>query len=183
VSRGEGPSLVLSAVETAAEIERVAELAREIWLEYYPPVIGREQAEYMIATLQSAAAIAEQARGRLRYFLLHAMRAGGAPVVEHANSELVGYAAVETRAPALFISKLYLLAHARGHGLGQRALRALSDHARSLGLRRLELTVNRNNRIALDAYARFGMSIVGEQVAEIGGGYVMDDFVLSVEVS
>ena len=179
------PALVLSAVETAAEVERVAELAREIWLEYYPDVIGREQAEYMIASLQSAAAIAEQIRGPLRYFLLYKMRASGAPVVEvaRATSELVGYAAVETRTPALFISKLYLLAQARGQGLGQRALRALSEHARTLGLRALELTVNRNNQLALDAYARFGMAVIGEQVADIGNGYVMDDFVLRLDLT
>ena len=178
-------ALVLSAVETQAEVERVAELAREIWLEYYPAVIGREQTEYMIATLQSATAIAEQLRGALRYFLLNRIFAARVPVVELARqtSELVGYAAVETRHPALFISKLYLLAHARGQGLGQRALRALLDHARALGLRQLELTVNRHNTLALDAYARFGMTVVGENVAEIGGGYVMDDYVLRVLVS
>ena len=172
-AHGERDSLLLCAVDTADEIERVAELAREIWLEYYPPIIGREQSEYMIATLQNAAAIREQIQGGLRYFLLKRVPADA----------IVGYAAVEPRGAALFISKLYLLAASRGQGLGQRALRALRDHARALGLQELELTVNRNNTLALTAYARFGMQVVGTKYAEIGGGYAMDDYVLRMDLS
>jgi diamine N-acetyltransferase len=167
----------LSAVETDAQIERVAELAREIWLEYYPQVIGREQTEYMIATLQSAAAIGEQLRARTSYFLLTRVP----PVLDGSPLEL-GYAAVEARAGTLFISKLYLLAAARGKGLGQRALHALRDFARALGLCQLELTVNRNNALALRAYERFGMQVVGTKYAEIGGGYAMDDYVLRLDI-
>jgi diamine N-acetyltransferase len=169
--------MLLSAVETPAQIERVAELAREIWLEHYPKIIGREQAEYMIATLQTGQAIAAQMRAGMRYFLLNRV-----PPEANDLRSAVGYAGVETRAPALFISKLYLLAEARGQGLGQRTLHALSDQARALGLSQLELTVNRNNTSALRAYERFGMHIAGTQYAEIGGGYAMDDYVLRMDV-
>jgi ribosomal protein S18 acetylase RimI-like enzyme len=75
-----------------------------------------------------------------------------------------------------------VLASARGQGLGQAALRALREHARAHGLRRLELTVNRNNALALRAYERFGMHVVGTQYVEIGGGYAMDDYVLQLSV-
>ncbi|HMI92563.1 MAG TPA: GNAT family N-acetyltransferase, partial [Polyangiales bacterium] len=172
----------LTPVETDAQIERVAELAREIWLEYYPQVIGREQTEYMIANLQNAPAIGEQVRAGMSYFLLTRVPPaldGSAP---DDSAPDVGYAAVEARPPALFISKLYLLAAARGTGQGQRALHALRAHARALGLSRLELTVNRNNTLALRAYERFGMQVVGTQYAEIGGGYAMDDYVLRIEI-
>jgi ribosomal protein S18 acetylase RimI-like enzyme len=169
--------LLLSAVETPAQIERVAVLAREIWLEHYPAIIGREQAEYMVANLQTPAAIAAQLRAGMRYFLLNRVPAAAGEL-----AAAVGYAGVETRAGALFISKLYILAGARGQGLGQDALAALREHARSLGLRQLELTVNRHNALALRAYERFGMRVVGTQYVAIGGGYAMDDFVLQLDL-
>lgn len=174
---GPRPLLSLRPVETQAQVERAAALAGEIWREYYPQVIGREQTEYMIANLQSAAAIGEQLRAGMSYFLLTRV-----PTALNDSAADVGYAAVEARAPALFISKLYLLAEARGSGLGQRALHALGDHARALGLGQLELTVNRHNALALRAYERFGMQIVGTQYAEIGGGYAMDDYVLRISL-
>jgi diamine N-acetyltransferase len=170
--------LLLSVVATPAQIERVAVLAREIWLEHYPAIIGREQAEYMLATLQSPAAIEAQIRAGMRYFLLNRVSAAADEL-----AAAVGYAGVETRARALFISKLYILAGARGQGLGQAALDALCEHARSLGLCQLELTVNRNNALALRAYERFGMRVVGTQYVAIGGGYAMDDFVLQLDLA
>jgi ribosomal protein S18 acetylase RimI-like enzyme len=131
----------------------------------------------MIATLQNAQAIAAQIRAGMRYFLLNRV-----PPEANDLRSAVGYAGVETRAPALFVSKLYLLAAVRGQGLGQRALHTLSDQARALGLSQLELTVNRNNTLALRAYERFGMQVVGTKYAEIGGGYAMDDYVLRIDV-
>ena len=165
-----GAQLELLPVDDAAQVAQVSKLAEEIWLEHYPAIIGLAQTRYMIDTLQNAAAVAIHiARGALYFLLQH----GGASV---------GYAAVELQAErgALFVSKLYLLRDLRGRGLGQRTLEALADLARERGLQRLELTVNRNNALALRCYARFGMTIEGTLLTEIGEGYAMDDYVLAM---
>jgi len=165
--------LELVPVESAAQVAEVGKLADEIWLEHYPAIIGLAQTRYMVDTLQSPAAIAiHVARGADYYLLVHA----GASV---------GYAAVELQLErsTLFISKLYLRRQVRGRGLGQRALETLADTARAQALRRLELTVNKENALALRCYARFGMTIEGTQRVEIGEGYAMDDYVLGLQLA
>ena len=47
-------------VQTAEELSVVASLAHEIWREYYVPLIGAAQVDYMLANFQSAAAMREQ---------------------------------------------------------------------------------------------------------------------------
>ena len=168
-----GRDLLLVPIESAAQVAEASKLAEEIWLEHYPAIIGLPQTRYMIENLQSPSAIAIHIAKGARYFLLvH----GG----EH-----VGYAAVEVRPEpsALFVSKLYVQRQVRGRGLGQRALETLAELARAEHLGRIELTVNKNNALALRCYARFGMVIEGTQLIDIGGGHAMDDYVLGIKVT
>ncbi|MBM4362299.1 MAG: GNAT family N-acetyltransferase, partial [Deltaproteobacteria bacterium] len=160
-------------VQSAAQVAEVGRLAEEIWLEHYPPIIGLAQTRHMLEHLQSPTAIAGHIARGARYFLL-----------QHAERH-VGYAAIEAHeeSSTLFISKLYVLRDARGLGLGQRALEPLAALARAEGLGRLELTVNKNNALALRCYARFGMTIEGTRVVDIGGGHVMDDYVLVMQLA
>ena len=53
--------------------------------------------------------------------------------------------------------------------------------ARSRNCNRLMLAVNKNNRSAIDAYLKHGFSIADAVVKDIGGGFVMDDYIMVVE--
>ena len=65
---------------------------------------------------------------------------------------------------------------ARGHGLGKRAIEFAAACARQTGATRIRLTVNKHNAAAIAAYQRAGFVRTRELVADIGGGYVMDDY-------
>lgn len=143
----------------------VARLAHEIWYEHYVPIIGREQVDYMVPRFQSEAAVLGQIAKGLQYFVI---RKGG---------DDCGYLAIEpqTAERRMFLSKLYVLKEARKHGLGRQALAFIEGRARAAGLDTLWLTVNKFNP-ALHAYLRLGFVNVADVVADIGGGYVMDDY-------
>ncbi len=148
------------------EIGRVETLAREIWSEYYTPLIGKAQVEYMLDRFQSRQAIAEQIRTGVLYFL-----------VRKADAD-IGYLAVQPKGGELFLSKIYVRLSLRGKGYGRRALQFAEALAREQGLGRIRLTVNKNNRNSIRAYERFGFTIAGPVVQDIGGGFVMDDYVM-----
>ena len=59
-------------VKSRNDINLVAALAREIWTEYYTPIIGGAQVEYMLENFQSEAAIAKNlGEGyHYRYYIL-----------------------------------------------------------------------------------------------------------------
>ena len=56
------------------------------------------------------------------------------------------------------------------------------DLCRREGYRAIWLTVNKHNSGSVAAYERLGMTRVRSQVAGIGGGFVMDDYVYEIEV-
>lgn len=150
---------------TVEEFAAIARIAAEIWYEYYVPIIGRAQVDYMVTRFQSSAAMQEQARGGHEYF---SMQQDGA---------LVGYLALQPQPEAgrLFISKLYLHRDARGRGTGRAAMEFIEGIARQRGLGLLWLTVNKDNP-SVQAYQRMGFEIAAALVIDIGGGFVMDDF-------
>jgi RimJ/RimL family protein N-acetyltransferase len=49
--------------------------------------------------------------------------------------------------------------------------------------RRLILSVNKRNTKAITAYKRNGFAIVESVVTDIGGGFVMDDYVMAKELA
>jgi GNAT superfamily N-acetyltransferase len=152
-------------VRTAAQIATVADLAREIWYEYYVPIIGRAQVDYMVGKFQTAAALAAQIESGYEYFLLRQRLAD------------VGYVAVQSQPEEqrLFLSKLYLLDRCRGGGTGRVCMEFIERLGRKRGLKSLWLTVNKGNP-AVQVYQRLGFAIAAEIVIDIGGGFVMDDY-------
>lgn len=154
---------------SAADVDDIARLAREIWTEHYTPIIGPEQVEYMLDTFQSADVIAQQMAGGVAYFLI----TGRTPA---------GYLAVEVRGELLFLSKIYLRRALRGRRVGAAAIEFVVGLARERRCRAIELTVNRNNAVAIAVYERRGFRRAGERVTDIGRGFVMDDYVYRLEV-
>ncbi len=158
--------VTLLPVTSPAQVERTAQLAAQIWNECYPPLIGQPQVDYMVANLQSPAAIRTQLDAGYRYYL-----------VQHEGA-VAGYAATlrEALEQALFLSKIYISRSLRGKGIGSDVIRQMIALARQLELRLIWLTVNKNNRDAIAAYERLGFKIVDSVVIDIGAGFVMDDF-------
>lgn len=155
----------IEPVRTAADVSTVARLASEIWYEYYPPLIGRAQVDYMVAKFQSESAIEEQRRKGYEYFLtIH----GDRPI---------GYLALlaEPAHQRVFISKFYLHGLSRGTGTGRRCMEFIEQLATRRGLTLLWLTVNKGNP-SVKAYERLGFHIAADIEIDIGGGFVMDDF-------
>ena len=78
----------------------------------------------------------------------------------------------------LFLSKLYILKEFRGRGAGSCVFDFLEQKAKANYLNTIWLTVNKHNKESISVYQHRGYDIVREQVADIGNGYVMDDFIM-----
>lgn len=161
---------MIAAVTDKDMIEVVADLAAEIWTEHYTPIIGSGQVEYMLDKFQSCHAITKQIDEGFLYYLIED---GG---------QYVGYFAVEPKEGLLFLSKIYVRASQRGKGLGRDAFDFIEETAVKMGLKKIALTVNKNNSVTIDIYLRLGFVNKGPIVTDIGNGFVMDDFLLEKEV-
>ena len=97
------------------------------------------------------------------------------------GEEFAGFASHgPTEQPKLFkLHKIYLHPAWHGRGLGSLLLRHCEREACKLGADRLVLTVNKRNSKAIAAYQRNGFSITDSVVVNIGGGFVLDDYVMA----
>ena len=94
----------------------------------------------------------------------------------------VGYFAIEPQGKRMFVSKLYLIKEARGHGFGRSCVRFIEEQAADRGLKTLRLTVNKRNAGSVAVYEKLGFTVAGEGTVDIGGGYVMDDYYMEKPV-
>ena len=77
------------------------------------------------------------------------------------------------------LHKLYVHPGWQRHGLGSALLQACESAARAHGATTLMLNVNKRNTVALAAYKRRGFTLREAITVDIGGGFVMDDYVLT----
>lgn len=153
-----------------AELPVVRDLAQRIWPVCYAGILSAAQIRYMLAVWYPPTAMAAEMAQRGTWFVLIEAEAHGP----------AGYLSFELRpgTDMLFINKLYLLPEWHGRGVGAAALAWTEERARELGCRRVQLRVNKANAAAIRAYRRAGFAFVGDVCTDIGGGFVMDDFLM-----
>lgn len=151
---------------TEHSLPRVADLAESIWWQCYPPIIGADQVHYMLGRGYALPSLRRDLRDGNRYYLL---RVGPCPI---------GFFAWRPHDDEAFLDKLYLEPAYQGLGLGQYLLAEVVRQAERSGLKAVSLRVNRHNAPAIRAYRRAGFSVRGTDCKSIGGGFVMDDYLM-----
>lgn len=150
------------------DIPPLAEVASEIWHEYYTPIIGLQQVEYMVEKFQSVKGITEQIENGYEYYF--AMY----------NGEVAGYFGVQPQSDNLFLSKLYIKKAFRGKGISTEILTYIKGIALKYGKSKITLTINRYNYNTIEIYKHFGFKIEKEEKADIRNGFYMDDYIMSL---
>ena len=162
------PPAILPAAES--DLPALAELAGIIWRQHYPGIISREQIEYMLGKMYSLDVLRDEiGPGGIRFYRLLV------------DNRFVGFASIGPAGGAgvTKLHKLYLLSEFHGRGLGSRLLRHCEREAGLFGARKLILAVNKRNQRAIATYERNGYVIEKLLVTDIGGGFVMDDFIMA----
>lgn len=150
------------------EVVEMSEMATTIIKDYYDPIIGPEQNDYMIKMFQSVDALKEQLEKGYRYYFIRE------------DDRNIGFVAFYPRDKALYLSKLYLYKDERGKGYAKGILDFLKTQASELGLKRIELNVNKHNDTRF-IYEKLGFEIAWAEKNDIGNGFYMDDYVYALE--
>ncbi len=156
-----------------ADIDVLRALAEEIWREHYTTIIGSAQIDYMLDQRYGSEVLsAELKRNDLWWDLL--LVAG----------EPQGYSSyfVDSHADSLQLDKLYVRRACRRMGLGPMMLDRVLARARLLRYSRVSLAVNKLNPSAIAAYRKWSFRIERSVVKPIGGGFVMDDYIMVRDV-
>lgn len=164
--------LEVRKAETDTQVREIADLAKVIWNEHFTPIIGKDQVDYMVEKFQSYPALKEQISEEYEYYQIFS---GG---------EFCGYTGIRPGEDnRLFLSKLYLKKESRGHHLATGAFSFLKEICRERGYSAIWLTCNKHNDNSLGVYRHFGFEIIDTQEADIGGGFIMDDYIMEYKIS
>lgn len=158
-------AVTVKSANKDSDISIIQALAKEIWTEHYMSIIGQEQVDYMLNKFQSKNAIAAAIQDGYVYY------------IAYYDNIPCGYSAIKLD-NSVFLSKFYVKKPLRGHGLGNAMMSTILAYASDNHAKRIWLTCNKYNEKTLKVYKKLGFSVVDEVVNDIGGGFVMDDFVL-----
>jgi len=156
-----------------AEIPALRALAERIWRVSYAALLTPAQIDYMLGWMYSPETIARE------------MAEGTIWETAWLDEEMIGFhsCSPDSPSPRLKLNKLYLLPELQGLGLGQQLLDRVHTLAAQRGLRQVWLQVNKQNARAIRAYERAGYVVERSAVFDIGGGFVMDDFIMTRAVN
>lgn len=152
--------------EHLAEIATLADL---VWRTHYPGIITQQQIDYMLARMYDLDVL----RGELASGI-HFERA-------LVSGRMRGFSSF---GPAdnpgeVKLHKLYVHPDWQRHGIGAALLSSCENNARSDRATTVVLNVNKRNDRAIAAYRKHGFTIRESVAVDIGGGFVMDDYVMA----
>jgi ribosomal protein S18 acetylase RimI-like enzyme len=127
--------------------------------------------EYMLELFYSVTALRQQ------------MQDGHQFIIASENNIPLGFAAYSPKniqeLSVFRLHKIYINPQQQGKGIGKLLLDFIIKDIRPAGATELELNVNRHNK-ALGFYKKYGFSITREEDIDIGQGYLMNDYVMSL---
>jgi ribosomal protein S18 acetylase RimI-like enzyme len=164
-------SIVFKKAQTD-DVLLIQQLAYTIWHSHYPGIITVEQIEYMLEKMYAAPVIFSEIENGYQWTLIFE------------DDQPIGFIEyhIEKETQSVKLSKLYILVQYHKKGIGQSALSFAKKQAYMMKAKKLYLTVNKNNTKAIEAYKKAGFSVDKEVCADIGNGYVMDDYIMSYSI-
>lgn len=154
------------------ELHLVQEIAYATWPSTFSDILSVEQIEYMLNWMYNNQQLVENLdKGHEFYGFFE-------------NDKILGFMEVEAfiqASTALKIHKLYVLPSLQGSGIGGQLILQAITCAKVHINNSVILNVNRFNK-AVTFYQKLGFTILKEEDISIGDGFLMEDYVMQLEV-
>ena len=160
---------------TALKIEQlpiVIDLTKKIWPVAYGEILSKAQLDYMIDKFYNETALRELIQKGHVFYL-----------AQDDNEKYVGFVSYELNSEPnkTKIHKIYVLPETQGTGLGRQFFELVKEKAIENNQNAIFLNVNKYNN-AIHFYTKLGFVKVKDEIIDIGNGYVMDDYVMEVDI-
>lgn len=155
----------LLTLATLDDIPLIQSIARNTWPHTFGKILSRKQITYMLDRMYNTETLTElMINPNFLFYLIN---------------EDEGIAALELhyeKSTTSKLHKLYILPENQGNGRGRKTIQSLKSVSQEAGDNALILNVNKNNP-ATHFYEKCGFIRWKSEVIDIGGGYVMDDYI------
>lgn len=155
---------------TLNDIETIQSIAQITWANTYT-FLSDEQMKYMLDWMYSTKSLEQQMQNGHQFY------------VAINNDIIIGFASVSKEDSTICkLNKLYVLPTTQKTGAGKALLQTVIDYAKENNAIELQLQVNRFNN-AKDFYLKQGFNILYEKDFEIGNGFYMNDYVMTLNLT
>lgn len=154
------------------EMKIIQDLAYLTWPDTFKNILSPEQIEYMLEWMYNLKTLREQSENGHHFF------------VYSENGNALGFIGLEAFYPEkdkLKIHKIYVLPNTQGKGIGKKLINKAIEIAKEKGIPNVILNVNRFNN-AVGFYQNLGFKILYEENIDIGNGFLMEDYVMNLEL-
>ncbi|NHN25349.1 GNAT family N-acetyltransferase [Flavobacterium jejuense] len=155
------------------QLQIIKDLAYAVWPLAYGEILSKEQLKYMLEKFYSIEAL-ESLWNEAKHVFYIAIDKKDKPL---------GFVSYELncKPEKTKIHRIYVLPETQGTGLGKKLFYHVKEKALENNQKAIFLNVNKYNK-AKFFYEKLGFEIVKEEVIDIGNNYVMDDYVMEVEI-
>ncbi len=149
----------------------INKLAREVFPLTYRDILTPEQNEFMFEWMYAVDNIRRQMQEGHCYFILED------------KYQACGYMSIQQEEQLFHLHKIYVLPVCQKAGAGRFLFEQALAYVKSIHSSpcRLELRVNRHNP-AVGFYKKMGMKILRSDDFDIGQGYFMNDYIMSLDI-
>ncbi len=153
------------------EVALIKSLAHKIWPKVYCNMISSEQIDYMLNWMYSIETLQTNINNGHQFYL------------GKENAEVLGFMGIQINYTPneMKLHKLYVQADCHGKGIGKALIEKAKSIAKENQQKAIVLQVNRENP-AVSFYKKLGFEINKLEVSDIGGGFVMDDYIMSLSI-
>lgn len=153
-----------------SDIPVIQQIAEKAWRPTYSHILSEEQTIYMLDMMYGTEVLMNQFNSQVEFFL--AIEA----------DQAIGYFAMEITEPSkMKLHKIYLDPDQKSKGVGSQIITFIKEFGIQAGVKQIELNVNKSNS-AVQFYEKMGFLRAKEMVLDIGNGYVMDDYVMQLNL-
>jgi GNAT superfamily N-acetyltransferase len=154
-----------------SDIPVIQQIAEKAWRPTYGHILSEEQTLYMLDMMYSSEVLQKQINSSIAFYL----------VVD--AKQPLGYFSFEITEPdRMKLHKIYLDPDQKSKGTGRQIIQFVKEIALQAGVKHVELNVNKYNS-AVQFYEKLGFIRAKEMVLDIGNGYVMDDYVMQLNLA
>lgn len=154
------------------QVSIIKDLAYKIWPNAYGKILSEEQMDYMLELIYSEESLKKQIEKKHQFYL-----------VEDHDKKYLGFVSFEINCEPhkTKIQKIYILPETQGKGIGKLLFEKVKVEAVKENQKTIFLNVNKFNK-AQEFYSKLGFTITKEEIIDIGKGYVMDDYVMEIQL-
>lgn len=158
---------------TTKDIPTIQEISSIVWPVTFSSILSQEQIVYMMDMMYSTESLTRQMEEDQHNYVL----------IKDEENNYLGYLSYQLNIDNTYtkIHKIYVLPDLQRKGVGRALVGYAADMAKAQGNKILTLNVNRYNK-ALGFYEHLGFSIAETVDINIGNGFLMEDYVLSMSL-